>query len=194
MRLPVSGVRPQAAINTQIVDRCDILIGMFWTKLGSSTGVAASGTVEEIDRFVSDSKPAMLYFSGRKVAQVKIDLKQAAKLKRFKAATSKKSLVGSFGSVAQLKQVLLRDLTHQVRLLQPGKGAHAGPIGRALDITNLIHRHQRDGITIDEVKSYDELLRFIEAAKAAGCADDEAAFRAKLGKIAKLKSKPEKAK
>src|ERR1700726_1514001 len=51
--IPTSGVRPQTAINDQLVDRCDILIGMFWTKLGTSTGVAASGTVEEIDRFVA---------------------------------------------------------------------------------------------------------------------------------------------
>ena len=67
--LPTSGVRPQSAINDQLVDRCDILVGMFWTKLGTSTGIAASGTVEEIDRFVSDGKPTMLYFSGRKVSR-----------------------------------------------------------------------------------------------------------------------------
>ena len=56
----------RAWLNDQLVDRCDILVGMFWTKLGTSTGVAASGTVEEIDRFVAAGKPAMLYFSRRK--------------------------------------------------------------------------------------------------------------------------------
>jgi len=49
---PESGVRPQAAINTQIVQASDILIGMFWTKLGTGTGVAEPGTVEEINQFV----------------------------------------------------------------------------------------------------------------------------------------------
>ena len=49
---PESGVRPQAAINAQIVQTSDILIGMFWTKLGTDTGVAESGTVEEINQFV----------------------------------------------------------------------------------------------------------------------------------------------
>lgn len=39
--IPTAGVRPQAVINAQLVDRCDILIGMFWTKLGTDTGVAA---------------------------------------------------------------------------------------------------------------------------------------------------------
>ena len=33
----------------------------------------------------------------------------------------------------------------------------------------------------------DQRERFIAAAKAAGCADDESTFRAKLGKIAKAK-------
>src|SRR5271157_2469620 len=76
--LPTADVRPQSAINDQLVDRCDILIGMFWTKLGTATGVAASGTVEEIDRFVAAGKPAMLYFSGRKVSNAKLDPKQSA--------------------------------------------------------------------------------------------------------------------
>lgn len=101
---PTSGVRPQSTINDQFVDRCDILVGMFWTKLGTATGAAASGTVEEIDRFVAAGKPAMLYFSQRKAAKDKVDPKQLAKLQKFKAATYKKSLVGSFASVAELTQ------------------------------------------------------------------------------------------
>jgi hypothetical protein len=133
--IPTSGVRPQSAINDQLVDRCDILIGMFWTKLGTATGVAVSGTVEEIDRFVAAGKPAMLYFSQRKTATDQVDPKQAAKLKAFKAATHKRSLVGSFASISELKRVLLRDITRQVRMLQPGKSAHAGRIDRAREIT-----------------------------------------------------------
>jgi hypothetical protein len=164
--LPTSGVRPQSAINDQLVDRCDILVGMFWTKLGTSTGIAASGTVEEIDRFVSDGKPTMLYFSGRKVSKAKLDPKQSAKLKKFKAATYKKALVGSFDSAASLKRVLLRDLTRQVRMLQPGKPARAGRIDRAREITELIRQHKRDGITLDEFKSYGELLGMKKRSKA----------------------------
>jgi hypothetical protein len=50
---PRSGVRPQEAINSELLQSSDILVGMFWTKLGSNTGVAESGTVEEIDQFVA---------------------------------------------------------------------------------------------------------------------------------------------
>ena len=156
--VPTSGVRPQSAINDQLVNRCDFLIGMFWTNLGTNTGVAASGTVEEIDRFVAAGKPAMLYFSQRRIAKDKVDSKQAAKLKKFKTATYKKSLVGSFASPAELKRVLLRDLTRQIRLLQPHKSVHPGRIDRAQEITDLIKQHKQHGITIDEFKSYDELL------------------------------------
>ena len=129
--MPTSGVRPQSAINDQLVDRCDILVGMFWTKLGTPTGVAASGTVEEIDRFVAAGKPAMLYFCERKAVKGKVDLKQTVKLQKFKEATYKRSLVGSFANVVELKQVLLRDLTRQIRRLQRGKPAHPGRIDRA---------------------------------------------------------------
>jgi len=87
---PTTALRPQAAINEHLVDRCDIFIGMFWTRLGSMTGVAVSGTVEEIDRFVEAGKPTLLYFSNRKVSPAKADTSQAAKLRIFKAATRKK--------------------------------------------------------------------------------------------------------
>jgi hypothetical protein len=58
--MPAVAIRPQEAINQQLVRDSDLLIGMFWTKLGTSTGVAESGTVEEIDEFVAAGKPALL--------------------------------------------------------------------------------------------------------------------------------------
>jgi hypothetical protein len=109
----------------------------------------------------------MLYFSGRKVSKAKLDPKQAAKLKKFKAKTYKESLVGSFDSITDLKRVLLRDLTRQVRMLKPRSAQpHAGKIDRAREITELIRQHKRDGITIDEFKSYDELLGMKRRSKA----------------------------
>ena len=37
--------RAQGVINEQLVRSCDMLIGVFWTRLGSPTGKAKSGTV-----------------------------------------------------------------------------------------------------------------------------------------------------
>jgi len=45
---PEYNVRPQEAINRRIVDDCDLVVGIFWTKLGTPTGEADSGTLEEI--------------------------------------------------------------------------------------------------------------------------------------------------
>jgi hypothetical protein len=40
--------RPQELINQRVLRECDLLVGIFWTRLGTPTGKAASGTVEEI--------------------------------------------------------------------------------------------------------------------------------------------------
>jgi len=87
---PQSNIRPQQAINEQMVKDSDILVGMFWTKLGTATGVAESGTVEEINQIVAAGKPAMLYLSKRPIDPSKIDQKQFKKLAEFKQATSRR--------------------------------------------------------------------------------------------------------
>jgi hypothetical protein len=107
---PQSGIRPQQAINNQLVSKCDILLGMFWTRVGTSTGIAESGTLEEIDQFVAASKPALLYFSRRPIDPAKIDMKQHAKLKAFKKLTLKNSLTGDFADIASLRDQLMRSL------------------------------------------------------------------------------------
>jgi hypothetical protein len=99
---------------------------MFWTKIGTGTGVAESGTVEEIDQFVAVGKPALLYFSSRPIDPNKIDMKQHKKLKNFKDATYKKALTGGFSRIDELRQTLCRDLMHQVRELKARSPSRGG--------------------------------------------------------------------
>jgi hypothetical protein len=157
---PESGVRPQGAINAQIVQTSDILIGMFWTKLGTDTGVAESGTVEEINQFVEQQKPALLYFSNRPIDPGKIDLKQHRKLKAFKDETYRQALVGSFCSVDELRTNLLRDLTGQVRTLAPGRrrSRRTEKLDEAQKVTELMHLDQQNDITPEKFESYRVLL------------------------------------
>ncbi|MFH0808929.1 MAG: DUF4062 domain-containing protein, partial [Pseudomonadota bacterium] len=35
---PEMGGRPQEIINRQVLDKCDLLVGVFWTRLGTETG------------------------------------------------------------------------------------------------------------------------------------------------------------
>ncbi|MBY0261632.1 MAG: DUF4062 domain-containing protein [Phycisphaerales bacterium] len=58
--------RAQAVINEQL-GVCDLLVGVFWTRLGTPTGTSPSGTAEEIDRHLERGRPVMLYFCNRDV-------------------------------------------------------------------------------------------------------------------------------
>ena len=139
---PTANVRPQQAINDQLVTSSDILIGLFWTRLGTDTGVAESGTVEEIDQFVAAQKPAMLYFSRRPIDPTKIDVAQHRKLQAFKDETYKTALVGEFTTVDGLRQTVLRDLTRQVREMpKPRRGSRK--LEETRELTELM-RLQRD--------------------------------------------------
>jgi hypothetical protein len=165
---PETGVRPQDAINAQLVHTSDILVGMFWTKIGTDTGVAASGTVEEIDQFVAAAKPAMLYFSHRPVDPNAIDLKQHQKLRSFKAATYKNSLTGSFTSLDDLRQKLIRDLLGEVRKLKPKRRVNrADKLGEAQKVTELIRLHREQRISPKQFESYRKLLGLTPQPKSA---------------------------
>jgi hypothetical protein len=156
---PQAGVRPQEAINRQLVRDCDVLVGMFWTKIGTTTGVAESGAIEEIDQFVASGKPALLYFSSRPIDPNKIDLKQHRKLRSFKDATYKKALTGGFTSVDELRQTLLRDLMSQVRELNTGRPSRRSTkLDQASRITELILTHRRKKITPEEFQVYRDAL------------------------------------
>jgi hypothetical protein len=74
---PEMGDRPQAIINKQLVRHCDLLIGAFWTRLGTPTGDAESGTAEEIEEFRKAGKPVLLYFSSAPVVPDSLDMEQS---------------------------------------------------------------------------------------------------------------------
>jgi hypothetical protein len=53
----------QGAINKQLIDSTDILVAIFWSRIGTATATARSGTVEEIQRALKRGKKVMVYFS-----------------------------------------------------------------------------------------------------------------------------------
>ena len=91
---PEMGERPQAIINRQILNSCDVLIAVFRSKLGSPTGENLSGTVEEIERFRALGKPVLLYFlepTKREAA-----LESASALTSFKRIMQERGLWASY--------------------------------------------------------------------------------------------------
>lgn len=108
---PEMGDRPQEIINKQILQNADLLIGVFWTRLGTPTGEATSGTVEEIEEHVASGKPAMIYFSLVPVRPDSVDESQYSALKEFKSELQEKGLYETYESLDEFRDKLIRNLS-----------------------------------------------------------------------------------
>jgi hypothetical protein len=115
---PEYGTRPQEVINRAIVDECDLLVGIFWTRIGSPSGVADSGTIEEIERVGKAGKPIMLYFSNVQIDPEQINTDQIEKLKSFKGMTFPKALVERYKKTIEFRDKFYRQLELKIRDLQ----------------------------------------------------------------------------
>src|SRR6266536_3505617 len=102
--------RPQSILNRQLGDRCDLLIGTFWTRLGTPTGEERSGTVEEIMSFIRGGRPVLLYFSDQPAAPSTVDTAQMDALRAFKSECEQNGLVKTYDSLPTLEQSVSRDL------------------------------------------------------------------------------------
>src|SRR5437867_2217414 len=111
---PAMGDRPQAIINKQVLADCDLLIAVFWTKLGTPTGKAVSGTVEEIDEHVKAKKPAMIYFSTIPVLLESVDPDQHKVLREFKEQLRQRGLYEEYESPEAFREKLTRQLAQTV--------------------------------------------------------------------------------
>jgi hypothetical protein len=107
---PAMGDRPQEIINKQVLDDSDLLIGVFWTRLGTPTGPYPSGTVEEIERHLAAGKPAMLYFSSAPVKLESVDNEQYKALTEFKKNCQAKGLCESYESLGEFQEKLQRQI------------------------------------------------------------------------------------
>ncbi|MBF0379682.1 MAG: hypothetical protein HQL69_01615 [Magnetococcales bacterium] len=87
---PGFGEYPQDVINNQITDQYDIFIGIFWTRAGTKTSQADSGTIEEFDKAYARYKKnnndidIMIYFKDAPISPSIIDNEQLSTLKKFK--------------------------------------------------------------------------------------------------------------
>lgn len=112
--IPDMGDRPQAIINGQLLKDADLLIAVFWTRIGSPTGIARSGTVEEIEEHLQTGKPAMIYFSSAPVRMDSVDNEQYTALSAFKQSLMSTGLVEEYEDLSEFRRKLARQLTQQV--------------------------------------------------------------------------------
>ena len=112
---PEMGDRPQGVINRQLVDPADMLIGVFWTRLGTPTSEADSGTVEEVERCIVMGKPVLLYFSSKPVHLDSVNPDEYARLKSALQEFESGGLVGRFESEEELHRNVTAALTTTIR-------------------------------------------------------------------------------
>ena len=109
--------RGQAVINRQLVDNCDMLIGVFWTRLGTPTPEAESGTVEEIERAANEGKRCIVYFSDKETSPSDIDYKQYQRLEEYKQVLNKRGLTNSYKTLEEFKERVSRHITKAVQAI-----------------------------------------------------------------------------
>lgn len=112
---------PQAVINDQIGDDYDIFVGILWTRFGTPTPRAESGTEEEFLRAYErwkenhQSVHLMVFFSDVPIEPSQCDPEQLARVKRFRQEISDKGgLYRTFRLREDFRQALTIALTERV--------------------------------------------------------------------------------
>lgn len=80
-------------------------------------------------------------------------------MRDFQQATYAKALVGSYSSIDELRQILVRHLTQQVRFLNKGRPRRRrARLEDAIKLTGLIKDHKEHKITLEELERYEQQL------------------------------------
>jgi hypothetical protein len=135
--------RPQGILNKQILERADLLVAMFWTRIGTPTGEAVSGSVEEIERHVKAGKPAMIYFSSAPAKLEKVDHEQYKALTQFKAELRKRGLCGDYESTDQFAEMFRRQLATKLNGDASFRTAPSSPPQTPAAISAVVEKAQK---------------------------------------------------
>lgn len=111
---PETGDRSKAILNKQIIKDCDILIGAFWTRMGTDTLLEESITTEYIKEFQKTGKPVMIYLSSAPVVPSSVDLKQYEKLMNFMDDSLKQGWVKRYDSILDFRERVSAQLASNI--------------------------------------------------------------------------------
>ena len=106
---PTLSHKPQKAIDKQLVEKSDMLICIFGSKIGTPTDDYISGTVEEIEEHLKKNKPVMVFFR-KNIDRSKTNAEQIAKLLNFQEEMYKQGLCAEFKDIEDLQIILTEKL------------------------------------------------------------------------------------
>ncbi len=159
---PEMGERPQALVNKHLVNKSDILVGIFWTKLGTPTGKANSGSVEEIEEFLAKGKPVLLYFSNEPIVAGSIDIEQYQSLKVFRDKCFSEGLVETYNTVDDFREKVSRHLLEIIRRFQGNETKTQPSSTQTSSPAHTISEDTKVGIDLSHSisKAYDEFEEY----------------------------------
>jgi hypothetical protein len=94
------GEHPQDTINRQLVDSADLALAIFWSRLGTGSERALSGTAEEIERMARAGKTVTILHCTRPTSNS--DLEQQAALRDYLRSLEPNALVMTYTDEAEL--------------------------------------------------------------------------------------------
>jgi hypothetical protein len=102
---------PQAVINVQLVDSCDLGVAIFWSKLGTPTAEHESGSVEEIDRLIQSGRRVLVYLKNAPIPHTNLNLPELTRLSTKLNDYRQSGLLGTFADVATFRERFSMHLT-----------------------------------------------------------------------------------
>ena len=160
---PGFGEDPQDVINKQISDSYDIFIGIMWTRFGTPTPRAGSGTEEEFlracNRYKEDpsSVELMFYFKTKPISPVDLDPDQLKAISEFRSQL--KELGGfysEFGSIEEFRNSIRRHLSMTVQKWK--KKIDDKPIGEPITANREIADVTQDNSIEEEEEGLIDLI------------------------------------
>lgn len=147
---PEMGAAPQTIIDKRLLVNADLLVGIFWTRLGTPTASYASGAVEEIEEHLKAGKPAMLYFSSAPASPDSLDADQYKALKAFRDSCRTRGLYATYSTVDDFRRKFSRDLqitmnSHGAAASSSGAGTKTPSDSLSTDAAALLKAASADG-------------------------------------------------
>ncbi len=103
---PTMGRNPQKSLDKQMVEKSDLMVCIFGTRLGSPTDTEISGTVEEINEHRKIGKDVMVFFKKSADDVYSMDPKQLQKIVEFRESIKNDALWCDFSDENDFKQKL----------------------------------------------------------------------------------------
>jgi hypothetical protein len=111
--------RAQDVPNRQIIDPAKILVAIFWSRFGTPTGIADSGTQEEILRAADQGKKVMVYFSDLEPKPADADARQLDLLWQFRQSLCPRGIGWSFNSRTKFRELFENHLALALNAFEP---------------------------------------------------------------------------